>query len=523
MNRCSYISAPVVVRGLHYGYKQTVQGKYHFDRYDGPQNPAAALTAYRDVTRELQSIIREAVDQQMQIRAHGSEWSLSKAGVANDRLINTKLLRLLRFGIPQHLTSPSYAGDHRRLRFLECGESIFAINQALFRDRLSLKASGSNDGQTIAGAMSTGTHGSAFNVGAIPDFVAGLHIVTGPSKHVYLQRKTAPVIRKDFADALGAEFIEDDDLFNAALVSFGSFGIIQGVMIEARDLFVLHTVRFWHPFNDAIRKAASTLDFSGIDLSLAALPPGTPTDRPYHFQLFFNPNEAMPPERVSVLMMFEDDWSRWEPTYETPEWDAGEPGPGAAALELIGSLFDALPAPLNPFISDLNKQMDHRLKPFYTLGTLGDIFRGEKTRGKLQVTGTALPMDRWQEALNITLDTYKTFGTALPVIVSSRFVKGSQALLAFNQFDQTCTIELDTIGSPKAGVFLRRVRENLHAAAIPFTVHWGKLDSFMTPARIRAAYGDRLTRWKVARSTLLENADVQQVFTNKFMEKLGLS
>jgi len=523
MTRRTFDPTPVRVRGLHYGYDHTVEGKYHFQRYNGSQGSLAQLAAYCEVTRDLKAIIQEAIDLDKTLRVHGSEWSLSTVGLAKDRLVNSKLLRLLRFTIPKALTSPSYSGDHAKLRFFECGESIFAINQVLFRDRLSLKTSGSNDGQTIAGAMSTGTHGSAFNFGAIPDFVVGLHIVAGPTKHVYVQRSSAPVMKKAFADALGAEFVEDDDLFNAARVSFGSFGIIQGVMIEARDLFVLHTTRFWHPFNDAIKTAATTLDFSGIELSRSKLPAGAPTDRPYHFQLFFNPNETLPSPRVSVLMMFEDDWANWEATYKTPAWDAGQPGPGAAALDLIGSLFDALPAAINPFVPDLNKQMDERLKEFYVLGTLGDIFRGEKTRGKLQVTGTALPMDRWLEALNITLDTYRTFDTVLPVIVSSRFIKGSDSLLAFNKFDRTCTIELDTIASPKASEFLRKVRQNLHAAGIPFTVHWGKLDRFMTAARYRTAYGDALTRWKAARSALLENPDVETVFTNAFMTKLGLA
>jgi FAD/FMN-containing dehydrogenase len=42
---------------------------------------------------------------------------------------------------------------------------------------VSLIASGASNGQTIAGAMSTGTHGSANAVGGIPDYVLALHIV----------------------------------------------------------------------------------------------------------------------------------------------------------------------------------------------------------------------------------------------------------------------------------------------------------------------------------------------------------
>ncbi len=512
------------VEGRHQAYSQTIEGKYHFDRYSGGGGVEEMFAAYRSVTAELQAIIAEAVSEGKELRAHGSEWSLSRAGLARDRLVNSKLLRLLRFRFTEGSVLSAYRGDPRRLRFLECGESISVINRHLFREGLSLKASGSNDGQTLVGAMSTGTHGSAIGFGAIPDFVAGLHVVVGPGRHVYLERASSPVLKSAFAERkLGAEVIRDDDVFNAALVSFGSFGIIQGALIEARELFALHSVRFFHPWDGALRSAATTLDFSGIDLSRAPLPPGTPTHRPYHFQLYFNPNEGTPPERASVLMMFEDEWSKVSEGYRTPVWGAGEPGPGASALELVGSIFDLLPSPLDRLlVPEVNRMIEQRMRASYTLATLGDMFRGEQTRGRLQVTGTALPMDRCVEALEIAFKTYRDLNRVLPVIISSRFVPGSRALLGFTRFERSCTLELDTIRTDDSETYLRRVRENLEAAGIPFTCHWGKLETYLTPARVRAMYGPALDRWVEVRRDLLENEDVRRVFTNDFMRRLGL-
>ena len=82
---------------------------------------------------------------------------------------------------------------------------------------------------------------------------------------------------------------------------------------------------------------------------------------------------------------------------------------------------------------------------------------------------------------------------------------------------------MDTISTRKSSDYLRNVRRDLHAAGIPFTVHWGKLETWLTANRLRGIYGDALDRWIAARHEVLENADVARVFTNKFMTRLGLA
>ena len=48
-----------------------------------------------------------------------------------------------------------------------------------------------------------------------------------------------PVASDDFVQWLGAELIRDDDMFNAAVVSFGSFGFIHGIMLETEPICLL--------------------------------------------------------------------------------------------------------------------------------------------------------------------------------------------------------------------------------------------------------------------------------------------
>ena len=102
------------------------------------------------------------------------------------------------------------------------GNSVAALNDYLFASGLSIKGCGSNNGQTIAGAISTGTHGGAYRFGSMQEMVAGLHLITGPDTHVYVERKSYPVMRPDFAQSIGADFVQDDILFYAALVGLGA-------------------------------------------------------------------------------------------------------------------------------------------------------------------------------------------------------------------------------------------------------------------------------------------------------------
>ena len=248
---------------------------------------------YRDTTKNFQWLIKYALDNNIQLRALGNGWSFSEVAVCEGGLVDTKALRLSfnlknSFVAPEYLQSGKSASD---LFFTQCGMSILDMDEKLEQDsnpKRSLKASGASNGQTIAGCSSTGTHGSAFNVGAVHDSIVGLHIITGPDTHVWIEKKSNPVASDDFINWLGAEAIKDDDMFNAAVVSFGSFGFIHGVLIETEPIFLLEQYRTGNiVYNDALKQAINHLDFSGILNELPA-PPVAAEKELYHFEILVN-------------------------------------------------------------------------------------------------------------------------------------------------------------------------------------------------------------------------------------------
>lgn len=503
--------------GRHQAYQQTLEGEYAFRLDQGGKPP---FDTYNEATKELQNIIKRNIQDGKSLRARGSLWSLSTAAVTDGRLIDTKALRLV-FEVPEALANSNYTGDAAKLRFVECGNSVAALNDYLFANGLSLKGCGSNNGQTIAGALSTGTHGSAYQFGAMQEMVVGLHLITGPDEHVYLERHSGPVMQSAFAHSIGADFIQDDTLFNAALVSFGSFGIIHGIMIETRELFALNAIRFRYPYNAVLRSAISACDPTLIPLPAEA--DTIPKDKPYHFEIFFNPNEGTPPDDAIVLLMYE---TPYDPNnYMPPEWNGGESGLGASGLNIMGALVGKIPSPLNQLaVPFLNSQVDNEFAPYFKQAIIRDLFRGEKTLGKTLACGIGIPITHAVEAMEIVFKVYKDAGIVLPLILSFRFVKGTQALLGFTRFDQTAVLEIDAINTAVTREFLNQVWHALDIKGIPFTLHWGKFNTYLTPARVRNRFGaTTVDQWLASRQTLLSDTAVRKIFNNNFTTGLGLA
>ena len=513
--------------GRHQSYHQDIDGYYTFDS----SAKGEGLAGYRNASKEFQEIIAEAVQNNFTLRAMGSSWSLSTCGVTNHRLISSKNLRRF-FGVSGSYVDPSYSKDSTKLLFFECGYTLGKINIELKKKGLSLTACGSNNGQTLPGVISTNTHGSAFKFGATPEMVVGIHLITGPSSQVYLERASYPVVTKKLTDELGAELVRDDALFNAALVSFGSFGIIHGLMIETRDLFLLHLSRKFRPFNEALEKAITSLDFSGFTTYFKELEdratdrnhfPVTFTEESlYHFQVTFSPNSAEKGKRPKEAAVFFGFAGPYRDDYTRPPEEEGSIGPGASGIELLGHLMESAPGPLKKFVKN---QLDAQVKKLFQYeftGTFQEIFRDESTKGKVFASGIGLSPAKALEVVDMALRTYEDFDTIMPVLITLRFVKGTKATLGFTKFAPTCVIELDGLNTPNMLEYTNLVWARIEQAGIPFTMHWGKFNDHLDDTRIKAMYGANRDQWIQSREQLL-SPEVRAVFTNDFLRRVGLA
>ncbi len=242
----------------------------------------------------------------------------------------------------------------------------------------------------------------------------------------------------------------------------------------------------------------------------------------YHFQVTLSPNQAEKGKRPKKAAVFVGFAGKYRSDYKRPPEDQGGIAPGASGLELIGHLFELTPGPLKSFVKEkLNEQIEKLFQYEYT-GTFQDLFRDEKTKGKVFASGIGVPVSRALDVLDIALRTYEEFDTVMPVLFTMRFVKGTKALLGFTKFKPTCVFEIDGLNTPNMQEYASLVWEMVEQQGIPFTMHWGKFNSHLSKARVEKMYGAKRTKWVESREKLL-NPEVRQVFTNEFLKRVGLA
>lgn len=454
----------------------------------------------------LQGLIAGAIADGKTIRAIGGGWSLSSAAVTDGVLVDTLGLNSY-FPVVAANVVPAYASNPAYLMYLQCGMTIKQANDVLFGQttQLALKTSGASNGQTIAGATATGTHGSRNQFGSTQDFVVGMHILTGPTSAIWLERASYPVLSDLLINGLGATLVRDDALFNSALVSFGSFGIIHGMLIEADPLYLLEVTRVRMPLQDRLRTAMQTLDVSGI-------PTPHPGEQPFHFEVVINPHDIG--GGAYVTTMYRRDYT---PDYPRPALSPSGMGPGDDVLSIMGDVTDRLPeltgALVNLIVPAEYPLMDR------VLGTPSEIFSSSFTYQKEMSTEIGVALADSVRTLDVLASLPEV--NDYPGLLAFRWVKGSSAVLAFTRFATTCTIELPAAYSDDTANYYTAVWNALDAAGIPYTLHWGQMNKF-SPARIRKMYGDAaVNRWIASRTRLL-NAPSQAAFTSPFLQQCGL-
>ncbi|MBX2822448.1 MAG: FAD-binding protein, partial [Rhodothermaceae bacterium] len=130
--------------------------------------PYSAIQTLQRATAGLQSLIGRAEKALTTLRAAGAGWSISPIAVTPGFLLETHEMNFIA-SVPAHHVSPVYSKNCDSLLITQGGALIADINAFLEQHGRSLSTSAANNGQTIAGAISTGTHGSALENGGIQD------------------------------------------------------------------------------------------------------------------------------------------------------------------------------------------------------------------------------------------------------------------------------------------------------------------------------------------------------------------
>jgi len=280
-------------------------------KHDDPRVPfrsSAARIVYPSTLEELIEVCSKP-DPLPALRAAGSHWGLSEAAVSDHTFIETHdpngampaLGRTLFDVIPECMTDDAIEAVMRQFPtaldedvevdkgtyfvHFETGKRVYQLYAELDegderhpRSLAQLVARrpggdkrlmgpwgihtlGGAGGQTVFGALTTGTHGGDIALPPIADAVVAMHLVTEGGKHYWIERERPIDIDGDriqLCDAaklkalygradLGGENMfrveRDDDLFDAVLMGAGRFGVVYSVVMRAVRQYCLHEER----------------------------------------------------------------------------------------------------------------------------------------------------------------------------------------------------------------------------------------------------------------------------------------
>lgn len=197
---------------------------------------------------DVAAIVRAAEEAGVTTRAVGSGHSWSDVALTEGFLMRTDRLSRVPAPEPDFLL-PAWEG--RMLVRAEAGIRLKELNAHLDANGLGLAQMGGYDHQTVAGVISTSTHGSGVEFGPLNDAAHSLDMVVSGGRVIRVERAGGPTDRAAYEAHHGERrtLIQDDDVFDAVAVGMGCMGIVCTALIEVQERFHLREVRELHPWS----------------------------------------------------------------------------------------------------------------------------------------------------------------------------------------------------------------------------------------------------------------------------------
>jgi L-gulonolactone oxidase len=182
-----------------------------------------ACTAQNYYQPETESELVEIVKKAQKIRMVGTGHSWNAICLSNDTLVNLDRYNKLLWVNKEKL----------QVR-VQAGIKLWQLNTLLDKEGLALKNLGSIAKQSIAGAISTGTHGSGINYKILGSQIEEFTLI------------------KANGEKLELRFEGDKELFNKCLVNLGCLGIISEITLNVDPAFNLHDHTVAMPYKAAV-------------------------------------------------------------------------------------------------------------------------------------------------------------------------------------------------------------------------------------------------------------------------------
>ncbi|MBD9492624.1 D-arabinono-1,4-lactone oxidase [Ensifer sp. ENS01] len=201
-----------------------LQAGGHWRNWVGNQSCIVRHRGAPESEAALAEMVREATAQGLKVRCAGSGHSFTPVALTS--------------GL--QLTLSSMQGvvniDSTRKRVaVKAGTTINQLGKVLKENGLSLINQGDIDSQALAGALTTGTHGTGARLGNMASQIVGMRLVQ-PDGSILVVDETTP------------------DLLEAARVSVGMLGVISEITLQAMESYNLHEKLWRCTFDEMIEQ-----------------------------------------------------------------------------------------------------------------------------------------------------------------------------------------------------------------------------------------------------------------------------
>ena len=422
-----------------------------WSNWAGNQQTGSVLVSKPQTESELQQVVQNAQTSGRRVKAVGSGHSFTAIAVAEEVLVDlSKYDEILAIDkINQTVT-------------VQSGIQLSKLNQALYENSLAMQNLGDIAYQTIAGAISTSTHGTGAKFTGIANQVVALRVVLADSSIVECSANV------------------NAELFSCARVGLGAIGLISTV-----------TLKVVPAFNLAVIEEPMRLDevLQNLDLHV---------DSNDHFEFFWVPHTGwaltkrnnrnnLPIEPMSKM-------SHWYSKTLMENYAFGAVCMlGKARPSLIPKLAKALPS------SGRNEYSDASHKVF-----------ASKRIIKFYEMEYAIPREACAEALNRVRRMVADSGFFLNFPVEVRFTAPDEIPLSTASNRESAYIAVHIYKGMNYVPYFTEVESIMNS--YQGRPHWGKLH-FQNASTLASRY----PQWDVFQS-VRNQVDPKRMFSNQYLE-----
>ena len=422
-----------------------------WSNWAGNQQTGTVLLSKPQTESELQQVVQSAQASGRRVKAVGSGHSFTAIAVSEEVLVDLsdydEIVAIDK--INQTVT-------------VQSGIQLSKLNQALYENSLAMQNLGDIAYQTIAGAISTSTHGTGAKFTGIANQVVALRIVLADSSIVECSANV------------------NAQLFSCARVGLGALGLISTVTLKVVPAFNLAVIEEPMRVDDVLQN---------LDLHV---------DSNDHFEFFWVPHTGwaltkrnnrnnLPIEPMSKM-------SHWYSKTLMENYAFGAVCMlGKARPSLIPKLAKALPSSGRNEFSDASHKVfaSKRIIKFYEMEY-------------------AIPREACAEALNRVRRMVKDSGFFLNFPVEVRFTAPDEIPLSTASNRESAYIAVHIYKGMNYVPYFKEVESIMNS--YQGRPHWGKLH-FQSAATLASRY----PQWDVFQA-VRNQVDPQRMFSNQYLE-----